>query len=201
MDVGTTKAVMLDTVIFNRVLDGVLSVTTLGQCRLMATHVQHAELSETPEPGRRDELLKTFEVVSAEVGPVETAVWDVVGWDQAKWSAEDGMFEHLFAAVQEEDRKRGKRKRRINQIRDALIAETAIKNDLLLLTDDVGLLAVMRTFGGDAATLAEFEQELAAELEARRFDQQIERDGANGRLDELADDALREHRNGRTSPL
>ena len=39
------------------------------------------------------------------------------------------------------------------------------------------------------------------EFAERRWDEQIERDERNGRLDALIDKALGEHRSGRTRPL
>ena len=44
-------------------------------------------------------------------------------------------------------------------------------------------------------------QEWLAEYRAELWDRQIEEDFAAGRLDELARAALREHREGRTTPL
>jgi hypothetical protein len=40
-----------------------------------------------------------------------------------------------------------------------------------------------------------------AEYSERRWDEQIERDVQDGRLDALIDEALEEHRAGRTRPL
>lgn len=40
-----------------------------------------------------------------------------------------------------------------------------------------------------------------AEFDAARWDRQLEKDVAAGRLDKLAERALAEHSNGRTSPL
>lgn len=42
---------------------------------------------------------------------------------------------------------------------------------------------------------------LLEEMDAAEFDANIERDVANGKLDKLADAALREHREGRTRGL
>ena len=43
--------------------------------------------------------------------------------------------------------------------------------------------------------------EEVAELRAWLFDRDISRDAASGKLDSLADEALREARSGRTKPL
>ena len=40
-----------------------------------------------------------------------------------------------------------------------------------------------------------------AEFQARQFDEQIERDVAAGRLDWLVEEAIEEHRAGKTLPL
>jgi hypothetical protein len=40
-----------------------------------------------------------------------------------------------------------------------------------------------------------------AEFEAERWDRQIEEDSASGKLDKLAEEALADHRAGRTRPL
>jgi hypothetical protein len=47
--------------------------------------------------------------------------------------------------------------------------------------------------------LAKFREWFEA-FEARRFDDRI-RDAASGRLDSLAEEAIRDHREGRTRPL
>lgn len=39
------------------------------------------------------------------------------------------------------------------------------------------------------------------EFEAKRFDRKIEQDSRSGKLDKLAEQALREHRDGRTREL
>ena len=39
------------------------------------------------------------------------------------------------------------------------------------------------------------------EFEARAFDEEIERDAKSGKLDKLAEDAMRAHREGRTREL
>ena len=58
------------------------------------------------------------------------------------------------------------------------------------------------------STVQEIEQAIdrlsddqVAELRAWLFDRDIARDALNGSLDSLADEALREARNGRTKPL
>lgn len=51
-----------------------------------------------------------------------------------------------------------------------------------------------------AEELAKF-REWFAKFDADAWDRQIERDAEAGKLDALAEEALREHRSGRTRPL
>jgi len=51
-----------------------------------------------------------------------------------------------------------------------------------------------------SAELSEFRRWFA-EFDFQQWDQEIEADAAAGRLDALVDEALEEHRSGRTRPL
>ena len=68
------------------------------------------------------------------VNPVQqatkSALWDISEWDEAEWSSDDQLFDRLLARIETEDKKSRRTKARAGQQRDALIAETAIKNGL-----------------------------------------------------------------------
>ena len=66
--------------------------------------------------------------------PTESAVFDVSRWDQAKWPANDSVFENMFASLEVRDKT--SEKRHLNRRRDILIAETAIRNGLILVSGD-----------------------------------------------------------------
>jgi predicted nucleic acid-binding protein len=62
---------------------------------------------------------------------------------------EKDLWEPIFNALQARRRNEKQRKRkRDSDCADAVIAETAILNDCVLLTDDQDLFAVMPTLGG-----------------------------------------------------
>jgi rRNA-processing protein FCF1 len=90
--------------------------------------------------------------------PTESSVWDISERDEAKWSADDGVFERLFSEITELDRQTGKATTKINRQRDAVIAETALKNGLILISNDRNLTAVSRNANISVMTLEEFLQ-------------------------------------------
>jgi hypothetical protein len=99
--------------------------------------------------------------------PTESSVWDISEWDEAKWSADDGVFERLFSEITELDRQTGKATTKINRQRDAVIAETALKNGLILISNDRNLTAVSRNANISVMTLEEFLQTFET-VECRR---------------------------------
>lgn len=149
---------MLDTNVFNRVLDGKVSLGGLEGKALVATHIQRDELDRCSDETRRSQLLHIFVAVinalsadpssPADPGgfvPTESAAWDVSRWDQAKWGAEDELFGALRADL--DARNKGKP----NNVEDILIAETAMRNGWVLVTDDRDLVATVTKHGGACA--------------------------------------------------
>jgi predicted nucleic acid-binding protein len=143
---------MFDTNVFNRVVDGSIGCEVLLGRTIFATHVQRDELNATRDAAKRHALLALFEVV--ETVPTSSAIWDVSGWDEAHWSDADGFYERLLARIRELDGR--KRKSEHNQSRDALIAETAIKRQFALVTEDSNLARATAEFGGKVKSLSEF---------------------------------------------
>ena len=165
--------VMFDTVAFNRILDGSVS---LGQLKpgvvIYATHIQEDELNNTAEPARRSNLQRIFrEFVGRETSTeslilgasklgkaklsgegkisTETSVWGISRWGEGKWAAEGGLYASTKARLDE-------LKKKENNIQDALIAETAIVKKLCLVTDDKTLVSVTKEYGGQVLSFAEF---------------------------------------------
>lgn len=160
---------MFDTNVFNHLLDEKISRESIPHdWEVYATHIQRDEILKTKNEKRREELLAIFShfieaniptesqiIGISQVGgakitgnsiPTESAVWDVSDWDGCKWSAEDSLCE----AIRDELDKLGKKD---NNIQDALIAETAIKNGLILVTNDGNLKTVVERFGGKVMDL------------------------------------------------
>ena len=128
---------MLDTNLFNRVADDDVALGAFQGLRLYATHVQWDELNATKDIGRVAALRKAFELVGPKVVVTSSAVWDVSKWDQAGWGTEDGFFQRMLKRLRELDAETGKPHRDPNNpVRDVLIAETAIKNGLTVISGD-----------------------------------------------------------------
>jgi predicted nucleic acid-binding protein len=148
---------MLDTTVFNSVLDGKLSMEGIAHLFLLTTGVQRGELRRTPDPVRRADLLAVFDQVDADVTPASSFAFDIegAGFDEAHFNDGTGNYEEMLDRLRELDRKL----RPINQERDILIAETAIKNGATLVSNDPRLRQVISEFGGRAIDHLEFESE------------------------------------------
>jgi len=64
-----------------------------------------------------------------------------------------------------------------------------------------GYFWLMSTVQEIESAIAKLSEEELAEIRGWLWDRDIERDAAGGRLDELADEAIREHRAGKTRRL
>lgn len=146
---------MLDTNIFNTVVDEQFSTDCFNSIRLLATHIQEDELRDTKNQTRRNELLRMFEIIDAGRVATRSAVWDISLWDQACWSDDDGLFEKMLTRLQALDKQSRKKCKSENQQRDILIAETCVKERHTLVSDDQNLRRVMIEFGNEAITLAD----------------------------------------------
>jgi len=141
---------MLDTTVFNAVLEGKVSLASFAGSQLLVIGVQAAELRATKNLKKRAELLAVYDEIHAAKVPASSFAFDIegAGFDQACWNDGSGNFERMLARLQELDGK----KNFANQVRDILIAETAIKNGATLVTGDSKLRKVVLEFGGRAIT-------------------------------------------------
>lgn len=164
---------MLDTNVFNRVLDGALPLQKLtGRVVAYATHIQRDEINNTRNLQRRAALAQILDDVVAEslptdsavvdvsrvgeariggerVVPTESAVYGVSRYGLSKYGAEDDLYSALKGRL---DRLNGSKP---NNVHDALIAETSIKRGHVLVTDDTDLSAVTKEFGGQCLSVAD----------------------------------------------
>lgn len=112
---------MLDTNVFNHVLDGKISSSSLEGHRLLVTGVQASELRATRNADKRADLLAVFEEIRPASTLASSFCFDIegAGFDQANWNDGSGNFDKMLARVQQLDTKT---KERLNQLRDILIA-------------------------------------------------------------------------------
>jgi predicted nucleic acid-binding protein len=160
-----SHGLMLDTNVFNRVLDEKIDSKLLQGRKLFITHIQRDELNKTNNDERKRRLLSVFaELIplqsptssmvagvsvagaacpssSGEV-PTASAAWDISRFDQARWKAEDNIFEAMLRDLGYLN------KNKRNNTEDILIAETALRNDLVLVSADRDLIEVMVKYGG-----------------------------------------------------
>jgi len=138
---------ILDTVIFNRLVEGRLSVEDLpSDGTFVATHIQKDELSRTGKTEKREQLLSKFSEFIPTLEPTASLVFDVSRWDQARWS--DGkLFQELKTALDT-------LKKKPNNVQDALIAEVAIVDRCTLVTCDKNLAQVARAHGAEVREFA-----------------------------------------------
>jgi predicted nucleic acid-binding protein len=142
---------MFDTNVFNRILDGNIGVGSLPSSKpYFVTHIQRNEIENTKKPERRNALLSTFHSVDKTQVPTESAYWGISEWGAAKWSAEDGVIEKIIEKLN------AKNNNKKNNGLDALIAETALKNRHVLVTDDRDLSEVIQEMGGSAVSFQDF---------------------------------------------
>jgi predicted nucleic acid-binding protein len=133
---------MLDTVIFNKILDGLLPIEKLpSDGKHVATHLQIDELSATKDISRRTQLLSQFEALSPERAVTASFAFDISRFDQSKCG--DGVFFKILKDALH-TANGGKR----NNTHDALIGETSVANGFTLLTCDFDLAEAVRQQGG-----------------------------------------------------
>ncbi len=144
------KQYMVDTMIINRILDHDLDLKYFKRqdMQIFTTHVQRDEINNTKNKTRRNELLSVFQEVDNSI-PTESALWDKSNWCESKWGTDD-----LVEKILEELDKKDKMK---SNPQDALIADTAIKNNYILITEDDSLYYVVtEVFKGSAQKLDDF---------------------------------------------
>lgn len=146
---------ILDTNVFNAVADETIDLSVIAGRTIYAIHVQIDELSSTPDPERRHALLAAFQRIGADDVPTTSMVWGVSRWGRASWGGSE-VLHKLHDAVRTADAQAKKKVSPQNQLRDALLGETAIQKGLYLVTADKGLREAVVSLGGKAVSLEEF---------------------------------------------
>lgn len=143
--------VMFDTNIFNRILSQKINMKLIrGKFTCFVTHIQRDEINNTKNQNLKDRLNRLFNDLTSNSLTTESAVFDVSRWDQAKWTGDESLY------IKIKNRLDSLNKKKKNNVQDSLISETAIKNNLELITDDEDLLTVTKEFSGITKRLSEF---------------------------------------------
>ena len=119
---------MLDTNIFNHILDQEIAIDWLPQLRYYITGLQRDEIDATTDTEHRIRLQKIFWSIEHEKVIAEGAIFDISRFDEAKFSDEikDREWLRFLDCI---------KKKRNNSI-DVIIAMTAKENKFILVTDD-----------------------------------------------------------------
>lgn len=122
------KGFMIDTNIFNHLLDGGINLDTLPNAPIYYTFEQFEELQKTSDIDRRKKLLSVLQFCGPSESTITTFVLDNARLDKTQIG--DGV---LFRKILE---RLDSKKKKTNNYIDALIAESSYINGLTLVTDD-----------------------------------------------------------------
>lgn len=172
------KKYMFDTNIYNHMLSGSIQIGKLiGKAEFLVTHIQIDELNNTKDEIRKEALKRvlieintsetptdSFVVGVSRIGkarigggniiPTESSSWAISEFDQYEWTASDNLCESIKKKLDKLN------KNKLNNIQDALIAETAIKNNITLVTHDSDLFKVATSFKGACVNLFQVLKEI-----------------------------------------
>jgi predicted nucleic acid-binding protein len=153
---------LLDTNAVNAAVDRGIGSDELCKKGVYITHIQKNEIAETPQDARRAILSAGLKSLGPKNTPTSVAVYDISEWDNARWSDDDAVYSTLLQRVTELDLRKGRNKKLENQVRDAIIGSTAIKEGLILVTNDSSLTTATTEAGGNVITFEQFAARLRA---------------------------------------
>jgi hypothetical protein len=140
---------MVDTQVFNHMLDGGLDSTILPSgIELIATHVQWGEIEATGDQERRNQLQKLFTLLTDKIVPTGSFVFGHSKFGQARFS--DGKSYTEIKSMLDL-----KNNGKTNNIQDALIADTARSSGYTLITHDGDLREVSEKIGIECTSIRE----------------------------------------------
>lgn len=139
---------IFDSNIYDEIVAGNLKIDDLAMFKnkenaeFYVTHIQVDEISKCSDTEKRAKLFLFMTKISPIIVPTESAVYGISRFGKAKFSNGD-LLEKL-------------REGNIKHTKDALIGETAIKEKLILITNDNTLRRRVNLNGGKAFNLEEF---------------------------------------------
>ena len=144
------EKIIFDTNIFRKILDGLIDIKNIisnkNKFEYVVTHIQKDEIEQCKDIIIKEKLLSIFKEVDSKQIPTESIILGVSRLGMSKFS--DGvLFEKL-------------RKSNLKHTEDALIGETAIKNNLVLVSEDRKFRNRVNKESGNAINLNEFEDML-----------------------------------------
>lgn len=138
---------MFDTNIFDEILSGNLDLKFIKSKSFFVTHIQFDQIKAITDDSRRQLLLKIFKQVNQQGIPSENFALDVSRLGGAKLGNPQ-VLENVL----------GNQSRNEGNLKDALIADTCIKNVITLVSKDRRLRNSVIRNGGLAISLEEFKR-------------------------------------------
>ena len=146
---------MFDTNIFSECSDDFASMKLRDGVQIYSTTVQLDELRNTKDPNLRTKLEQRFQAMSPIIVDAESFVWGVTQWGSSKWNKSEGLFDQLKKELATIDAKK-KHKDPLNPARDVVMAETAVYQNYVFVSEDSGLREAINNCDGCAVSWAEF---------------------------------------------
>lgn len=136
---------MFDTNIFNKILNGKIDLVNSVKKKSISffcTHIQKDELNNCKDENRRKRLVELFNLMDSEELPTDSFVLGVSRLGGVRLG-NGGFLERL-------------RLGNLKHTNDALIGEVAIKNNLVLVTNDENLIKNVEENNGTVINLDSF---------------------------------------------
>jgi len=140
---------MLDTNIFNTVVDQNISLPQREDYKYFSTEVQYIEINKTKDKDRREFLLNTFNLINPNIINSETAIWGEFSWGERKFDYVTSDFIKIKEILDTLEYRK-------NNKEDALIAEITIKYGFILITNDSNLRESLKRINKLALSFEEF---------------------------------------------
>jgi len=151
-----TMGIIFDTNSFDKILTGEIPLDLIKRSinkgyRYFVTHIQIDELSNTPDTkkDKRAQLILFLSAVAPSLIPSESFVLGYSRLGFAKLGTA-GYYEKLLNENK-------------TNIKDAIIGETAIKNNFILITEDKNFIKKMESLGGIILTPENYTKKLRGE--------------------------------------
>jgi len=139
--------IMFDSDILNKIVEGELNINEFlndKNFEFYATHIQLKQIARCKNKEKKAKLMSSFFKINPIIIPTESAVFDISQFDYAKYSNGNTL---------EELKKNNKK-----HTEDALIGETTLKNNIILVTNDKTLQSRLNKQGRQAINLEEFKK-------------------------------------------
>lgn len=143
---------MFDTNIFDDIVNGKLGIANIARYKnfkkaeIYVTHIQIDENNKCSDVDKRARLNIFMVKIRPILIPTSSCAFDISRFDESKFG--DGI---IFDEI---------KKGNIKHVEDALIGETAIKEGIILVTNDRRLKNIVIELGGNALFLNEFIERL-----------------------------------------